>query len=261
MVSRLNIDHVVILVDDLDAAAGDYRALGFTVTPGGEHATGLSHNALIAFEDGSYIELIAFKQRPAEVAGVWGRFVRGEGVTGLVDFALVPEDIAAVVDEAQARGLSLDGPTPGGRMRPDGQQVRWLTAVPDAPDLPFLCADVTARELRVPEARTHANGVTGVSRLTVAVRQLPHSLERYGALLGVDAPPLSPGQVRAVDLPVGDATITLTAPPDDRSPLHGHLAACGEGPFSLLLRTAARERVGMLDSSLSHGARIALALA
>ena len=55
------IDHIVILVHDLEAAVRDYTALGFTVVPGGEHADGRSRNALIAFADGSYLELIAFK--------------------------------------------------------------------------------------------------------------------------------------------------------------------------------------------------------
>src|SRR5207249_370550 len=35
------------------------RALGFTVVPGGVHAGGLTHNALIPFADGRYLELLA----------------------------------------------------------------------------------------------------------------------------------------------------------------------------------------------------------
>jgi hypothetical protein len=32
------LDHLVILVSDLDLAAADYARLGFAVTSGGEHA-------------------------------------------------------------------------------------------------------------------------------------------------------------------------------------------------------------------------------
>ena len=53
------IDHLVIMVQDLDRAAKDYERLGFTVVAGGKHPVG-SHNALIAFADGSYLEIIAF---------------------------------------------------------------------------------------------------------------------------------------------------------------------------------------------------------
>ena len=49
------IDHLVIMVRDLGAAIRDYSELGFTVVPGGSHPTG-THNALIAFADGSYLE-------------------------------------------------------------------------------------------------------------------------------------------------------------------------------------------------------------
>jgi catechol 2,3-dioxygenase-like lactoylglutathione lyase family enzyme len=38
------LDHLVILVRDLDRAVRDYEGLGFTVTPGGKHADGLTRN-------------------------------------------------------------------------------------------------------------------------------------------------------------------------------------------------------------------------
>src|SRR2546430_17587272 len=56
------LDHVVIMVPDLEAAIRDYTELGFTVVRGGSHPTG-THNALIAFPDGAYVELIAFQRK------------------------------------------------------------------------------------------------------------------------------------------------------------------------------------------------------
>ncbi len=53
------IDHLVVVTRDLGTAVAGYRALGFTVTPGGRHARA-SHNALVAFADGAYLELIAY---------------------------------------------------------------------------------------------------------------------------------------------------------------------------------------------------------
>ncbi|HML24322.1 MAG TPA: VOC family protein, partial [Aggregatilinea sp.] len=55
----LQLDHAVIAVHDLDTAANDYRALGFTVKRGGVHANRATHNALIVFGDGTYLELLA----------------------------------------------------------------------------------------------------------------------------------------------------------------------------------------------------------
>ena len=53
------IDHLVIAVKDLEAATRAYGELGFTVVPGGRHPVG-TYNTLIAFADGSYLELIGF---------------------------------------------------------------------------------------------------------------------------------------------------------------------------------------------------------
>ena len=70
MLTRL--DHLVILVRDLGSTVRDYEGLGFTVTPGGEHADGLTRNALIPFEDGSYLELVAFLDPHDPRDNVWG---------------------------------------------------------------------------------------------------------------------------------------------------------------------------------------------
>jgi len=66
-VAGLALDHVVIAVSELEAAMADYRALGFTVVAGGSHPGRTSHNALVVFADGSYLELIAWESpNPAE---------------------------------------------------------------------------------------------------------------------------------------------------------------------------------------------------
>ena len=120
------IDHVVILVKDLAEATADYTGLGFTVLPGGEHVDGASHNALIAFADGSYIELLAFKKE-APGHRWWPKATNeARGGEGLIDFALLPTEIENDISAARERGLAYQGPVPGGRLRPDGQAV-WLS--------------------------------------------------------------------------------------------------------------------------------------
>jgi len=255
------IDHVVILVSELAAAQRDYAALGFTVVPGGEHAGGRTHNALVAFADGSYLELIAFKSPPEQAASGdeglsplsrrWlARTVAGEG---LLDFALLPTAMADDVAAARTRGLALDGPFPGGRRRPDGQEIAWETATSPTPDLPFLCGDVTPRAMRVPggDARRHANGVQGVAGIDVLVRDVAASAGRYAALLGVPAPaPDECGSRYAFRL--GTAAITLVGPGADAA-LRARLLSHGEGPCALYLTGAAQD---LLDLSLAHGAVI-----
>ena len=191
--SLLRLDHVVIAVADLERTVGRYTDAGFTVAPGGRHPGRNTSNALVVFDDGAYLELITYSKPSPEER--WWRELDAHG-DGLVDFALLPQELQAVLDQAWARGLSdITGPLPGGRVRPDGQRVVWQTARQGQHDLPFLCADSTPRGLRVPEGevRRHPNGATGIAGVTVAVADIDTSLARYRALLGQDA--VSGGEV------------------------------------------------------------------
>jgi len=256
----LKIDHIVILVNDLSRAVADYSALGFTVVSGGEHADGVTENALVGFADGSYLELIHFK-RPAPEGHFFARGYRaGEGV---IAYALVPSDIGETMAQARERGLEMDGPRVGGRTRPDGMRLEWKIGTPPTPDLPFLCADVTPREMRVPggKAAKHANGVTGTARVTVAAKELSAGVARYSALLGAAPAPgeETPGS-RTFRL--GDARITLVDESEGAIP---HiLSTRGEGPYQITLLVAggsgADEGVatGRIHPAEAHGALIQL---
>jgi catechol 2,3-dioxygenase-like lactoylglutathione lyase family enzyme len=256
----LALDHIVIAVSDLDATRADYAALGFNPIQGGEHANGITHNVLVILEDGSYLELIAWK-RP-DSGNRWSDLFHGDG-EGLVDHALLPDDIARVVAGAQARGLDIEAPVDGGRHRPDGERLEWKTARSPRPDVPFLCGDVTPRRLRVQEdaeIRRQPNGVTGVAEVTVAVRDAEASAQRYAALLGQDAPPPveegealgTPAMIARLALANGTA-IRLAAPLGD-GPLTDLLGRRGEGPVAVLFRGGPKRE---LDLARTHGARMA----
>ncbi len=208
----LGLDHVVIAVRDLNAAIASYRGLGFTVQPGGRHPGRTSHNALIVFADGAYIELIAWLAPAPQER--WWRVLQAHG-EGFVDFALLPRDTMAVLEAARGRGLhTLIGPVDGGRVRPDGAQLQWRTARHETPDLPFLCGDITPRGLRVPEGevRQHANGARGVSELAVAVDDLEAAVARYRALLGDDVEVvLEPTKPPRAVFTLGPTRFVLTA--------------------------------------------------
>ena len=120
-----SIDHIVVAVRDLAQASRDYEGVGFTVTPGGEHTCGATHNALISLGDGAYFELIAFKEpdRPQEHRW-WAQLAAGEG---LVDVALLSDGLAGEADRLRRSGLDVPDVIDGGRLRPDGRQVAWKT--------------------------------------------------------------------------------------------------------------------------------------
>lgn len=248
------IDHVVIVVHDLDRAASDFEGIGFTVVRGGEHEGGVTHNALVAFEDGSYLEIVAFMDAPPEEHP----FYRSHGEEGLVTFALLPEDIVADVAAIERRGLNMQGPRRGGRTRPDGVKIEWETAWAGTRDVPFLCADVTARDLRVPHgpARLHSNGVLGIAGLTVAVESLKESAERYVALLGSEKVEREWKESDFMsDFHVGQgdkvAVITLVEPVG--GPIEDYYKRRGVGPFSLALRAHPDAEGTEMDPDKMHG--------
>lgn len=280
----LKLDHIVIAVHDLERTIADYGALGFHVLRGGDHPGRATHNALVVFADGSYLELIAWREpSPTER---WWQLLQKHG-EGIVDFALLPRDTATTVADAKARGLALEGPLDGGRVRPDGERLRWQTARPTSADLPFLCGDLTPRALRVPEGdvRVHANGVLGVASLAVAVRDLDATLARYRALLGssvsddadthIGEPVVVPGSnVRLAVVALGQSVLVLSSPRENGNGSGGassnegegggslgqRLAARGEGPYALVLHTDRPQATGTFDLARAHGALIELDL-
>lgn len=267
----LSLDHVVIFVEDLRRASEDYAALGFTVVPGGVHAGALTHNALIPFADGRYLELLAltvsWKRRALRMlarGGLEGILMRrspllGRAIRrirsgeGLADFALACSPLAEVVGVGE-----IDGPVSGGRVRPDGQKLSWRLAFPRAPVLPFLIEDVTPRHLRVPGNVIHPNGAAGVQALTVATGSFDRAVAHYQTLLGREpfetvAPiPRSLG----VEFRLNGVVIRLMAPIGPAHPLRASLARRGEGLYGVVLSA---DRAANLDPARTHGAQITLA--
>jgi hypothetical protein len=158
------LDHVVYVARDLAEAVKDHERNGYTVTPGGEHAGGVTHNALVCFADGSYLELVGFR-KPDPTHRWWSHAMDGR----FADFAVLSDDLAQ--DASALEDLVVREAAEGGRTRPDGVSLRWRVAFLRAP-LPFVIEDLTPRDLRVPsgDATRHPNGVTGIGSLVVAAR-------------------------------------------------------------------------------------------
>lgn len=258
------IDHLVILVRNLDEAMQTYQELGFQVARGGEHPGG-THNALIAFEDGAYIELIAFQEPDKPHDHRWYRFLASGG--GLVDYALGANDVPDMINGVRERGLHYNGPVPGARKRPDGQEIAWRLAQPEPErtgELPFVIEDVSPRELRVAsgEAARQPNGVTGIQSLVVGVADLDEAIKLYEKLLGVDLPePVENQELGAhtVNFQVGPHEVILAQPAIKGSVLADHIERRGSGPFRFTLTVPGLDEPRHIDPATAEGARIVLA--
>ncbi|MDP9651394.1 VOC family protein [Paraburkholderia caledonica] len=264
-------DHLVIRVHDLEQTIADFTETGFTVQRGGTHADGSTHNALVGFADGSYIELIAFLKDAREHRWWDEQHRAGEG---FVDFALLPDSVSRTVEAAYARGLRYDGPIPGGRIRPDGTRLEWQIGRPATRDLPFLCGDLTPRFLRVAEGdvRQHRNAATGLAAVNVAVSDLGESIGRYRLLLGdvpVHRSVLADQGVHLATFTIGATTVTLLSPVSRTgaetasastlaSALRAQLDIRGEGVFGAALSVDDAAQARPLPLRLTHGARLEL---
>ncbi|MBN8639098.1 MAG: VOC family protein [Anaerolineae bacterium] len=241
------IDHLVVVVPDLDTAIANYTALGFTVVPGGRHPIG-SHNALIAFEDGAYIELLAFyAPNPGHR---WYAALQHGG--GLTDYCLVTNELRAEIANFRARGLKVSDPTPLSRTRPDGYQLEWLMGLSDPvnqPGTPFLIEDLTPRDERIPKQTQHANGVTGIQSVTVfgSDTVLGALTTLLGSAESIDRPDLHTSGYRSVN---GAHTFDLLQLPADDQ-VRG-------GVYSAVLTTRGQQR-GALDLDRALNGRFSLA--
>jgi catechol 2,3-dioxygenase-like lactoylglutathione lyase family enzyme len=182
----VGIDHVLVAVEDLAKAGEVYRRLGFEVCPGGEHPTVGTHNALVALADGSYLELIAVKRRDLAEQFPFGQLVLESLArpNRLAGFALESDEVAADVQVIRDRGLAIVKAPPGGRARPDGQQVSWQTAHPEDPSVPFLIQDRTPRTLRVPPPHEGIGRSTSMGWVEIGTADLQPAITVYTQLLG-----------------------------------------------------------------------------
>ena len=255
----MGIDHLVIVVPELDAAAVTYADLGFTVVPGGRHPVG-THNALIALQDGSYIELIAFCEANPEHRW-WVPLHQGGG---LVDFCMQTDDLMRDTLAFRRAGVAIDDPTPLTRRRPDGYLLRWVLSIPRGAHravAPFLIQDETPRAERIPRETAHQNLATGIGTLTVAVAEVGAVRAWYARVLGVPGQDIRRDDLQAagVRFPVGPHRLDFLAPTGPGGPIAAWLRARGASPYGATLRTAGGP-TGALDESRALGGRLTLTL-
>lgn len=252
----LGIDHLVVVVKDLDRAAQDYEQLGFTVVPGGQHPVG-SHNALISFADGSYLEIISF-YREAVDHRWWEPLSKGER---FVDFCFQTDDLRGDTKKLKDAGVSINDPVPWSRKRPDGYELKWLLSLATGGHrgvAPFLIEDVTPRAERIPQQFQHKNGVTGMAEVTVAVDEPEQVGKWYRALLGNagEAVALSELGADGLGFQAGPHALNFLTPRDPSSPLVDWLRIYGPSPYSALLQGVSGSAA--LDPALTHGARLSI---
>jgi catechol 2,3-dioxygenase-like lactoylglutathione lyase family enzyme len=197
--NKITLDHVVIIVNDLDESITHFRSLGFQVQAGGKN--GPLHNALILFKDGTYIELTTTVSSMVRglfrvlhsigLLSLWEKlrptltqrflFWLG-GPIGLIDVCLRCDDLDKTLANMREQGVPVTDTQLFSRMRPDGEVASWRLAAPVNRRLPFFIEDITPVHVRVPskEACEHENAVVGMSSIVMApecVKQLNENIQ------------------------------------------------------------------------------------
>jgi catechol 2,3-dioxygenase-like lactoylglutathione lyase family enzyme len=166
------IDHVLVGVRDLAAAAARWERLGFQITPRGRHIGWGTGNYCIMFQD-SYIELLGIIDA-SQFTNNLGSFLQSrEGVMGL---AFGTEDEAACAAQLRAIGIGAEEPKvlkralelPDGVVLPEFGLVMLPPAATPALSA-FVCAHKTPQLIRRPEWLHHANRANALVSMTVLV--------------------------------------------------------------------------------------------
>jgi catechol 2,3-dioxygenase-like lactoylglutathione lyase family enzyme len=163
----LAIDHVVIAVRDLDAAAASFRALGFTLTPRGHHSIG-SQNHCIMFGS-TYIELLT-APTPHPWLDYYRKFL--ETGDGLAAVGFRTDDADEAYRELKERGVGVRAPMDLSRPVDDGVARFRLVQI----DKPmgfsvFVCQHLTPELVWRAPWQSHANGATELAGINVPAPQ------------------------------------------------------------------------------------------
>ncbi len=185
--SRL--DHVVIAVRNLDAAAKTYRGFGFNLTPRGLHEGKGTGNHCIMFGK-TYIELLGVVDSSGAEGSLAQRVkARGEGGIAI---AYGADDAGKAC--AALRAAGIDAEDPNDLSRPldlDGKRdmVRFRNVNMPGLKLPetmqFVCTHATPELTRARrEWQLHPSGATGLAKIIVAHDNPQDAAAEFKALFG-----------------------------------------------------------------------------
>ena len=132
----MELDHVLIAVADLDAAARQVEArFGLASVEGGRHQGLGTANRIVPLGE-TYLELVAVVDDAEAEASGFGSWVAGGDLPRLLGWCVRTDDLDEVADRL---GLTI---ADGSRARPDGTVLNWrmagLELSAEEPSLPFF---------------------------------------------------------------------------------------------------------------------------
>ena len=164
------IDHLIVMVRDLDRSDGLWKTLGVRTTARGFHDRGGTANHLVML-DGTYVELLgtvdhqrafAYWAMMDEAPGLWGIALRGSAEAAFRLWGAAGLEPAAPA--SLSRAIDIAGHTVLARFQ--------LTTLPQSPELPllvFCCEHLTPQYVWEPGAPQHPNGARTLREVVLVV--------------------------------------------------------------------------------------------
>jgi len=161
------------MVKDLDAAAANWKRLGFTISPRGTHSAKMGSGNYTIMLDPDYIELLGVLADTEHNAPARAFLAHREGIERIAFTAVDSADGAA---EIRARGFEPIGPTDFERpvTMPDGSvsaakftTFQWPVAEAPGGLRIFACQHKTRETVWIPELMRHANGAQRLRQVLV----------------------------------------------------------------------------------------------
>jgi len=179
------LDHVVVMVDGIDAAEAAYRRLGFQVQPRGFHRKLGTANHLMIF-DKDYFEILGIVEDTTFNAER-REWLKDGG--GLANVALATDGADLAFDAFKATGLQPDAPLFFDRaveVAGKTEHAQFRTVRIPKTHMPvvgfFVCEHLTPQFVYRAEWARHPNGARGILGVTV-ISDEPHKwvgeLEKY----------------------------------------------------------------------------------
>jgi len=191
------IDHVVIVVRDLDTARDTFARMGFTVTPRGVHTVGSQNHCVMFGRD--YVELLASpEENPHPSRQYYTEFARqGEGLAAI---ALQSRNARGAYTELLWAGFGPADPLDLSRPVevPEGARdakfrITQIPAGATPGGRVFVCEHLTRDLVWRPEHQRHANGATELAAVAILCDDVARAVKPYERLFDVKAKEIAEG--------------------------------------------------------------------
>lgn len=193
------IDHVVVAVNDLDAACDAFARMGFVVTPRGHHSLG-SQNHCVMFGD-DYVELLAVPTPHPATRPFSDFLAAGDGLAAI---ALRTDSAAGARAELLEAGFAPAEPVEFSRpvappagvpaaLRDARFRIVQLAAEHTPGARMFACEHLTRDAVWRPEYSAHANGAVGLAAVALVAPEVAAAAQAYARLFDSPVRPIDEG--------------------------------------------------------------------